>query len=239
MTTERMKLTAESRGVGGKGVLTALRRGGKIPAVLYGRGRTPLPVSLNVKELIHSIRSSGLNALIDLSVAGHQEKKPLVVMVKDLQTELISRQILHVDLVTVDLKEKINVSVPVRLTGKSAGVTQGGVIDQPRREIEVRCLPGSIPEAIEIDITPLEIGDIVHIDDLKLPPGVEAPHETNFAVVSVIMPKEEALPEVAAPAAEAAPAAAEGAPPAAGPTAGAPPAAGGEVQKKGEKKEEK
>ena len=123
-------------------------------------------------------------------------------MLKEFQIDPISRYITHVDLLKIDLKQKVTVQIPLHVTGKSVGVEKGGVVDQPRRELEVRCLPGNIPEKIDIDITALDMGDSIHVNDLKLPEGVEAPHEVNFAIVSIVAPRQEEPEAAAAPAVE-------------------------------------
>jgi large subunit ribosomal protein L25 len=228
---ERVTIKAEARDVGKKGVNRRLRDAGLIPAVLYGKGEQPRGLAVNAKEFTHLMKgSAGTNALIHLTLAGRSEKEPLVVMLKDYQVDSISRRITHIDLLKIDLKEKVTVKIPIHLTGKSIGVTKGGLVEQPLRELEVKCLPGNIPGAIEVDITPLDLGDSLHVNELKLPEGVELSHEVDFAVVSIVAPKEE---EVAPP-----PAAAEAAPVAEGaPAAGAPAPAEAEAKgKEGEKK---
>ncbi len=228
---ERQSIKADSREAFSKGGLHSLRLQGKIPAILYGQNLKPVPLSVDSKGLIEVVRKGGMNALIDLQLEGNKEKSPLVVMIKEMQTDVLSRRILHLDLLKVDMKEKVTVQVPIRLTGKPVGVEKGGLVEQSRRELEVKCLPGNIPEAIEVDIAALDVGNSIHVNDLKFPEGVELPHEANFVIVAVVIPKEEK------PAEEAAPAEAVAAAPAAGAEGAAAPAEGAE--KKPEKKEEK
>lgn len=219
---ERLKLHAISREVGRKSHLSRLREEGKIPAILYGQSLDPLPLAVGGKELVQHIKTKGLNVLMELDLEGKKSAKPLVVMVKDFQTDVLSHAIIHLDLLTVDLTEKVTVSIPIRVFGKPVGVTNGGLIEQSRRELEVQCLPDRIPNEIEVDITALDIGDSIHVNELKLPEGVAAPHEANFTIVAVIAPRaEEPSPEAAAaaPVEGAAAAPAEGA--AAAPAEGA------------------
>jgi large subunit ribosomal protein L25 len=213
---ERQTVKAEVRETGKKGILSQLRTKGRVPAVLYGHDFKPLSVSVDTKELGHAIRTAGLNSLLNLDGVAGQGKKPLVVMIKDLQTDAISRRIIHLDFMKVDMKEKLTVSIPIHLTGKAIGLTKGGLVELHRREIEVRCLPGNIPESIVVEISAMDIGDNIHINDLKLPEGVEIPHEQNFTIVSVLLPREEKPAE--APAVAGAEGAVEGA---AAPAAGA------------------
>ena len=180
----------------GKGGSRALRREGLAPAVVYGRELETCSLVVEPKEL-HKVLSTdaGLNALITLKGDGPFDGK--VVIVKDLQEDPIKRDILHVDFKTIDLKEKISVLVPVHTIGQSVGEKEGGQLQVVRHELEVYCLPTAIPRAIEVDVTALEIGDVVHVEDVPLEPGVEVPHDVNFTVVTVVglRPEEEEIEE--------------------------------------------
>ena len=138
-------------------------------------------------------------------------------MVKELQTHPVTGQFLHVDFYEVDLTRKINAMVPVTVTGKSQGVEDGGILQIVRRELEVFCLPTAIPEAIEVDISELEIGGSIHVKEIALPSDVELPEDVDFTVITVLAPKveveaveEEELVEGEEVAEEGAPEAAEG-----------------------------
>ena len=218
---ERQNISAEPREVGSKGINRRLRTEGKIPAVLYGHGEKGRGLTINAKDIGLKMRAQGSNALYDLKVAG--ENDAVVVMVKDFQIDTLSRKLTHVDLLKINLAEKVIIKVPVHLVGKAIGQAKGGIVDQARREVSVRCLPTKIPQAIDIDITGLDMGHAIHMKDLKLPEGVEVPsQEANETIVSIVAVKEE-KPAEAAAATEAAPAA--GAAPAAAPAKGAAPAA--------------
>ena len=115
-------------------------------------------------------------------------------MIKELQTHPVSGNLIHIDFYEVDMKRKINVMVPVVTTGKSVGVEEGGMLNIVRRELEVFCLPGNIPESIEIDISELTIGDSVHIEDVPLGDDVEISADVNYTVVTVLSPKIEEEP---------------------------------------------
>jgi large subunit ribosomal protein L25 len=108
------------------------------------------------------------------------------VMIRELQTEPVSRQFLHADFYEIDIRRKLVVQVPVTTVGKSKGVEMGGLLQVIRRELDVYCLPDKIPEMISIDVTDLGIGEAVHIEDIDVPEGVELPHEVNFTVVTVL-----------------------------------------------------
>lgn len=224
---EKTALTAEARELG-KAKINALRGAGKIPAVLYGRDHKPVTLAVDGKEVHQALSSkAGFNVLIDLNISGSEK---VVARVCDYQANPLTREFTHIDFQIVDLKRKIEVEVPLHFEGRSPGVKEGGVMDIQRRSLNVKCLPTGIPEFIAVDISGLNIGDNIHLNDLKLPEGVECPHDVNFAIVAVVPPakEEEVVPVVvpvegevaAAGAAGAAPGAAPGAPAAGAAAAG-------------------
>jgi large subunit ribosomal protein L25 len=205
-------LTVELRAGRGKGVARKLRAAGRIPAVVYGRGRDTQPVTVDpaaLSKLLHASHS-GMNTLIDLSVAGRTS----VVLVRDIQKDPVSGRWVHADLYEVDLSRTIQVEVPLHLVGKPAGIELGGILDHPLREVTVECLPRAIPDSIDVDVSALGIGDSIHVRDLVLPEGARILSDPDLAVASVVLPKaeEERVAEaVPAEGAEAAAPAAEGA----------------------------
>ena len=221
---ERVSLEITKREIG-KSVSRGLRRQATVPGVLYGSGRQPMTVVVNEKALEKaSSTHAGLNVLIDLNLEGGEK---VLARICDYQADPIKRNFTHVDFQALDLNKKISADVPIHFEGKAIGVKEGGVLLMDRRNLQIKCLPLAIPENILIDISELKIGDSIHIDDVKLPSGVECPHETNFGVVSVVAPMKE---EVAAPAA-----AVEGAPVEGAAAPGAAPAAPGAVPAAGAK----
>jgi large subunit ribosomal protein L25 len=194
-------LEVELREGTGKGVARKLRAAGRIPGVLYGRGKAPQSVALDPRALERVITASeaGMNTLIDLNVVGSRERAERVVLVKELQRDPVRGAPLHVDLYQVDLSATIEVKVPIVLRGRPRGVElSGGILDQALRELDVECLPRAIPESIGVDVSELDIGGSVHVRDLVLPEGVALRSDPDLSVASVIMPKVE---EEAAPAA--------------------------------------
>jgi len=191
----------------GKGAAHRIRREGKMPAVLYGSAMETYCLSLNPKEL-KKILTSGAreNTLIGLKITGPGSEKigNKVVMLKDLQIHPIKRDYLHADFYAVAMDEKIEVEIPIRLMGKAEGTKSGGILEQPRREVRVRCLPTDIPEYIEVDVSGLQIGDSLHVKDIPPSNKFEIVAETNFTVASVTPPISEAKYEeiVAAPEGE-------------------------------------
>lgn len=196
---ERLTLSVETRDAG-KSVARKLRAKGCIPAILYGKRRDPQPLTVNLKDFKTAIRKSpDLTALIDLTING---KERALALVRDYQADCISREFTHLDLQAIDLKEKIEIEVPVKLLGTPVGVKdEGGILEQLRRKIQIKSLPDRIPSSIDIDVSGLHIGQNIHANDIKLPEGVEFLHAQNFAVAAVVAPMKEevAAPVVAAP----------------------------------------
>jgi large subunit ribosomal protein L25 len=133
------------------------------------------------------------------------------VLVRELQRDPVKGDYLHADLLAIDLQQRIDVEVPIHVTGKARGVEFGGILDHSLRELEIFCLPTAIPKEILADVTELDVGDSLHVRDLPLPPGVELRSNPDLSVVSVVLP----AAEVVETPAEAAPAEGEAAAPAA------------------------
>ena len=208
---KRVALTAETRATG-KGVSKRFRFDGQIPAVLYGKSVEPISIVVNRKEVEAAVKGSqGTNILIDLSIKGGDSG---LARIRDYQADPFKRDFLHLDFQAISINDKIEVEVPIEITGKSIGVKEGGVLEQMRRTLLVKALPDRIPASIALDITELAIGDSVHADEIKLPEGVEYPHKMNYAIVAVVPPTKV---EEAAPAAAAVPAEGAAAAPAAAP----------------------
>ena len=184
------ELNIELRESTGKGVARKLRAAGKIPAVVYGKQIDPMPVSVNPKDLEAAISGeAGTNTLLTLTgVAGLEGQK---VVLKDAKLHPVRRDIVCADFHAINLKEKLSFMVPVTTVGTSAGQKMGGTLQLIRHELEVMCLPTAVPQGIEIDVTALEIGDTVHIEEVKAPADVELVYDVNFTVVTVIGHKAE------------------------------------------------
>lgn len=170
-----------------------LRVVGQIPAVVYGHGISPLPVSVDWRELRSALTTdAGTNALINLNVGGERH----LTVVRDMQRHPIKRDVMHVDFQVVSRDEIISMDVPVVLTGESEAVesTEGATLEQTIFNLTIKSKPGSIPNEIAVDITNLEIGTPIRVEDLDLPEGVETdvdPEETvvSIAVVQVDLPE--------------------------------------------------
>lgn len=177
------QLQVSLREATGKNAARAARRAGQVPGVVYGKGMEPCAVTVEPKALEKAIATeSGWNTLITLQGEGPFSGK--VVILKELEVDSIKRTPTHADFHAVDVTKKTHAMVPVHPVGTSAGEKLGGSLEVVRHELEVYCLPGVIPGSIEVDVTALNIGDVVHINDIKLPEGVEAPHDVNFTVIT-------------------------------------------------------
>jgi large subunit ribosomal protein L25 len=203
-------LVVESRATTGKGAVRKLRAAGRIPAILYGQGKESVPLTIDPRALEKVLRAGGANALLDLTVEGRPELGSPVALVKELQRHPIRGTIVHADLYQVDLTRTVEVEVPVHLVGKAKGIDFGGILEHSLREIALECLPRSIPASIEVDVSNMEVGDVIHVRDLVLPPGVSLMSDPDLGVVHVALPaaEEEAPVVAAAEGAAAAPAAA-------------------------------
>jgi len=188
---ELTKLKANIRTQTGNGPGRVLRREGKMPAVLYGPNTESVLLSVDIKELDQILRGSkGAQVILELTIQG-TDTAPRTAMLKELQIHPVSRNYLHADFYEIAMDRKIRVNVPVVATGKSVGVEMGGMLQIVRRELEVMCLPLHIPEAIELDITDLDVGDSIHVDEIPLEDGVEIPADVNFTVLTILSPTKE------------------------------------------------
>ena len=166
----------------GKGGNRVLRQQEQAPAVVYGKGMESCAITIEPKAFRKAL-STDLNTLITLKGDGPFDGK--VVIVKEIKKHAIRRHIIHVDFMAIDLTKPVQVMVPLHTIGKSQGEKDGGSLQMVRHELEVTCLPAAIPTAIEIDVTALKVGAVVHLNDLILPVGVTAPHDVNFAIITV------------------------------------------------------
>jgi large subunit ribosomal protein L25 len=225
------KVTVEVRSNTGKGGARKVRAAGKVPGVLYGRKGEPVVVTCVEKELLQSLdKEKRRNTVLKLSIVDGGKTEEVTAMVRDAQIDPLSRRLEHVDFLRVDLNEEVHVTVPLVLTGKAIGTTNGGQLHQSLHLVPVAAKPAVIPTKLEVDVTALEIGDALHVSDLKLTEGVRILLDAREALASVVAPKAEKVEaEAAAPV--------EGAVPAEG--AAAAPAAGGDKKAAGGKEGEK
>jgi len=193
-------LTAQARQERGKNAMRRLRRQGLVPGVVYGHGDETRTIALKAQELEKLLASISVeNTIIGLSIDGG---KPADTLIREVQQHPARRAVLHVDFLQIHAGEKIHLEVPVRLHGSPVGVRDnGGVLQEVLRELHVECLPRDIPEAVDLEIEHLDIGDSVHVKDISIP-NVKILNDPDLVVVTVLAPTVSALPEEEAEAAE-------------------------------------
>lgn len=193
---ELLQLNANVRKSVGNGPARVLRRQGQIPAVLYGPGKEPVALTIVTHEFELTLKGGkALQTMFSLAIQDG-ETTNRSAMVKEVQTHPVSGTLMHVDFYEIAMDRKIWVNVPVVTTGKAPGVEAGGILQVIRREIEVLCLPLEVPKVIEIDISALEIGDSIHLDEVALPANIEVPADVNFTVLTILSPMAEEVEEV-------------------------------------------
>lgn len=180
-------LNGKLRQQGSKSAARQVRREADLPAVLYGL-KDNVSLRVNQKDLGKVMEKHGHNALIALTIEGDSSKQRQVI-VKDYQRHPLQTDWLHVDFLEIDMSKKTRVLVPVKLIGHSPGEKQGGMVNHAVKEIEVECLPGDIPDEIEINMPDVNLGEVVHISDLKLSDKLEIMDDPGNAVVSIYVEK--------------------------------------------------
>jgi large subunit ribosomal protein L25 len=205
-TIEQNVLEAQPREAGTKNHARRVRLEGKIPGVVYGAGKDAMPVSVDPRHVLRILRSdSGHNTIFDLALDGERTK----AMIVDWQYEPLKGSLLHIDLKRIAMDKALRVNVPIILQGVPVGVkTEGGILEQMLREVEIECLPGDIPSHIDVDVTELTFGKVLRVSDLPHNEKLKFLTDANQPVAHVTSVKEEvvATPEAAAAEAAAAPA---------------------------------
>jgi len=204
--TEINILEAQKREPGNKNAARRVRVDGKIPAIVYGAGKDSASVAVDPRQVLRILKSeSGHNTIFDLALDSDRVK----AMIVDWQFEPIKGKLLHVDLLRIAMDKKLTVTVPVLLKGEAQGVkTEGGILEQLLREVEIECLPADIPKSIEVDVSHLVFGIEVRVKNLPHSDKVKFLTEENQMIAHITSVKEEvvATPEAVAEAATATPA---------------------------------
>ncbi len=197
---EMVELKASSRSQVGKKGAKQCRRSGLVPGILYGRSQQAAPVAVDPKDLSRAMHThAGSNVIIKLLLDNKAEDAATVV-VKDLQVDTLKGTMTHVDFCHISLDEVIRTSVPFKIVGDAPGVKQGGILEHTLWELDIETLPLNIPDAIEINVSQLEMGDSLTVADLMIPEGIEVLTDPEIAVVSIVAPRVEPTVEaVAAP----------------------------------------
>ena len=194
-------LDVELRELGSKGMLANFRKTGKVPAVFYGKDIKPESIVVDSKTFMSIVEENGANVVISLNFKDGKK----AAIIKKLQRDILTQSPMHIDFQSISLKDKVNVMVPIHLEGVSDGVKNfGGTMEFIIREVEVECLPTNIPQKINLDVTPLGLGQGVTIADLPKIEGVEYTQEASTLIVHVVAVtvREDATAEAGAEAAQ-------------------------------------
>jgi large subunit ribosomal protein L25 len=201
MAGERVKLEVQARDAHGSAEVRRLRKEGLVPGVIYGGGNEPAAICVPERTLRKALTGKGgLHAILDVVVEGDGKGDPRPAILKDYQQDVITGRVSHIDLHQVRLDRPIQASVVVQLVGESVGAKEGGVLSQVSREINVEALPMEIPEHIDADVSPMQIGDTLRLADIPAIEGVtylDDPEQTVLATVTAPSVFEE--PEVEEP----------------------------------------
>ncbi|MFP3912018.1 MAG: 50S ribosomal protein L25 [Desulfobacteraceae bacterium] len=185
-------LAAHIRTEKGKGAARKLRRSEKIPVIFYGPKTEPTPLAVDYPELIRIIKEGGSeNAIFNLEFESEQGTETRKAMIKELMVDPVKDTFLHADFYEISMDTEITVSVVIRLRNTPVGVTNGGVLEHVRRELLVSCLPDKLVDALEIDVSGLEIGEAIHIEDIQLPEGIRTEEDGHLTVAVVSAPAAE------------------------------------------------
>jgi large subunit ribosomal protein L25 len=183
---DQKTLTAAARPERKTGASRRLRRDGKIPAVIYGH-REPIAVSLDAVEFGREFRVISESQIIQLTVDGETYD----VLIKDYQEDILTGDVLHLDFFEIEAGKSLRTNIAVHVHGSPAGVQEGGILEQPLHEVEIECLPKDIPDAFDLDVGGLNIGDSLHVSDLPVQEGVSILTNEDTVIALVTMPRME------------------------------------------------
>lgn len=190
---EQVELVAYLREKRGKQANKKLRKSGLIPAVVYGRNEPSLPLSCHEKNLEAVLHTSAReNVIVSLKIMDtdkQKKKKVETVIIKDIQHDPVKGNILHVDFNHISLRDKITVKVPLETKGEAPGVKADGLLEHILWELEVECLPTQIPEKFVVNVSDLQIGDMIHVKDIPVPEGVQILNDPDQVAISIEPPK--------------------------------------------------
>ena len=189
-------LTARIRKSKGKGAAKKLRKMAQVPAVFYGPKTESVMLAVDYPELKRLLRQgSGENVILDLQVQSDQGTKTHKAIIKDILMDPVKDIYLHADFYEISMDKEITVDVPIRLVNSPVGVTEGGILQHIKRELKISCLPGKMIDALEVDVSGLDIGDSVHVEDIDLPEGIVSLEEEDLTVAAVAAPTVAEEPE--------------------------------------------
>jgi large subunit ribosomal protein L25 len=171
--SDQIVLHAKKREEQGKGASRRLRKEGQVPTIIYGAGKEPKMISLDHNKLLrYEMDDSFFSSILKVEIDGGDEEN---VIIRDYQRDPVKPKILHVDLLRIKMSEKMHTSTPLNFIGdeNSVGVKAGGVLQRLVNEVDIACMPGDLPESIDVDVSALDIGDSIHLSQLVMPEGVE------------------------------------------------------------------
>ncbi|MCR8855546.1 50S ribosomal protein L25/general stress protein Ctc [Lysinibacillus fusiformis] len=177
-------LSVTKRETGHRSTLTQLRKGGAIPAVIYGYKLDSTPISISAKEFKKSIQKNGQNSVFSLDLEG----KKVNVVVSEVQQCSLKDEVNHVDFLAINMAEELDADVPIKLIGQSVGVSEGGILMQPNLELKVKVKPAELPESIEVDISSLKVGESLTVAEIRNQTPVEIISENDYLLVTIVAP---------------------------------------------------
>lgn len=192
---KQVKLAAQPRTAAGRNAVKKIKSAGFIPAVIYGNGGTPVSLQVVERDLdVILAHAAGEHFLVELSIEG--ESKPRTTIVQEVQTDPVSRRTLHVDFQVVSDDKPIETAIPLEPVGEAIGVKSfGGLLDQLIRQVTVKALPKDLPALIQVDVTEMNIGSLLHIKDIPLPAGISIVEDGEIAVFQIAAPRVAATTE--------------------------------------------
>ncbi len=189
------ELEVQPRSALGKSAVKKMRGEGLVPAVLYGAEVESTPLAVHERTLSRFFDKYGHSQLVSLVAGSDSKDEEKLAIVKDVQYHPVTGRVSHLDFYAIRIGVPIEVEVPLSFEGKAVGIARGGLLQPVRRSLEIRCLPRKIPDVLKIDVSALDVGDAIHVNDLEFE-GIEFVSPVNFTIVTVQTPKAEAEPEV-------------------------------------------
>jgi len=184
-----IQLDSKKRTTIGKGSARKLRSMGRLPVILYGPEISPMMLSLDYKQLQKILRGRSAESIIfDLRVDSNGKNNSKRVMIKEIQKDPVTRDYLHVDFYEISMEKELEVDIPVYLVNTPIGVSEGGILEHIRRELKISCMPKNLIDKIEIDVSGLDIGQSLHIEDISFPPGLKSIEDGNLTIATVVAP---------------------------------------------------
>jgi len=177
-------LSVTKRETGHRSTLTQLRKGGAIPAVIYGYKLDSTPISISAKEFKKSIQKNGQNSVFSLDLEG----KKVNVVVSEVQQCSLKDEVNHVDFLAINMAEELEADVPIKLIGQSVGVSEGGILMQPNLELKVKVKPAELPDSIEVDISSLKVGESLTVAEIRNQTPIEIISENDYLLVTIVAP---------------------------------------------------